>query len=263
MILYILLSGAPPFSGRKDREILAKVKAGQYDFSRTSNTGPEWKNVSSSAKDIIQQMLTLDVNRRPAARQLLQHPWLKQSERIGVADKGAELDIMNHLKAFRSSDKLRQAALQYIASQLTSVEETEKLRRKFIEMDDNKDGRLSREELMKGYKLLGLSSTVDIDKIMQDCDSDGSGFIDYSEFVTAAINWQKSLNEQNVEAAFAAFDEDHSGCIDLNELKKIFGAENDQDDAVWEGIMKEVDKDGSGTIDLEEFKQMMMRELGD
>ena len=219
--------------------------------------------MSGPAKDIIKKMLTLDVSKRPSSRELLSHPWLKGSNRIEVVDKVAELDIMNQLKGFQSSDKLRQAGLQYIASQLTSVEETEKLRRKFIEMDENRDGRLSREELMKGYKLLGLSSTVDIDQIMKDCDSDGSGFIDYSEFVTAAMNWQKSLTEQNVEAAFAAFDEDHSGKIDLNELKKIFGAAEDEDDAVWLEIMKEVDEDGDGTIDLNEFKHMMIRNFNE
>ena len=217
--------------------------------------------MSNSAKEMVRMMLTLDVNKRPSAQQLLQHPWLKQSNLINVSDKDSELSIMHSLKSFCSSDKLRQAALHYIASHVISSEDTEKLRRKFIEMDENKDGKLSREELMKGYHLLGLASVTDVDRIMQACDSDGSGFVDYTEFLTAAINWQQSLSEQKIEAAFEAFDEDHNGRIDLNELKRVFGAEDDQDDEVWIGIMKEADKDGDGAIDLEEFKEMIGREM--
>ncbi len=217
--------------------------------------------MSSSAKEMVRLMLTLDVNKRPSAQQLLQHPWLKQSKRISVSDKDAELSIMNNLKSFRSSDKLRQAALHYIASQVISAEDTEKLRRKFIEMDENRDGKLSREELIKGYHLLGLASVTDVDRILQTCDSDGSGFVDYTEFLTATINWKKSLSEQKIEAAFEAFDEDHNGRIDLSELKRVFGAEDDKEDAVWIGIMKEVDKDGDGAINLEEFKEMIGRDM--
>jgi calcium-dependent protein kinase len=48
VILYILLSGKPPFYGDDDREILNSVKAGTYSMS-----GPEWKAITSEAKDLI------------------------------------------------------------------------------------------------------------------------------------------------------------------------------------------------------------------
>lgn len=55
MILYILLSGKPPFYGDDDKEILNSVRIGTYSLS-----GPEWKNISNEAKDLIKKMLTYD-----------------------------------------------------------------------------------------------------------------------------------------------------------------------------------------------------------
>lgn len=211
-------------------------------------------------------MLILDPSKRPSARELLHHQWLKQSDRIHVEDHDTELDIMTSLKNFRvtptqSSDKLRQAALQYIAAHLTTMEQTEELRRKFIEMDEDKDGVLSKEELVNGYCALGQTDTVDIAKIMKDCDSDRSGAIDYTEFVTAAMNWKQALNDQLIKGAFDAFDVDHSGKIDIQELKLIFGSPGDADETVWKAIISETDLDGDGEIDLDEFKHMLVKRL--
>jgi len=266
VVLYILLSGSPPFTGSSDREVLRKVHLGYYDFDSKDYLEPTWRNVSNSAKDIIRRMLILDPAKRPSARELLHHQWLKQSDRIHVENHDTELDIMSSLKNFRvtstqSSDKLRQASLQYIATHFTTMEQTEELRRKFIEMDEDKDGVLSREELVNGYCALGLTETVDIAKIMRDCDSDRSGAIDYAEFITATMNWKQALNDQLIKGAFDAFDVDHSGKIDIQELKLIFGSPGDTDETVWKAIITETDLDGDGEINLDEFKHMLVKRL--
>jgi calcium-dependent protein kinase len=140
------------------------------------------------------------------------------------------------------------------------MEQTEEMRRKFIEMDEDMDGVLSKDELVKGYCALG-QDTVDIAKIMKDCDSDRSGAIDYAEFITAAMNWKQALNDQLIKSAFDAFDVDHSGKIDIKELKLIFGSPEDADEQVWKAIIAETDLDGDGEINLEEFKHMLVKRL--
>ena len=255
VLLYFMLSGKQPFYALRQNEVLFKVKEGVFSF-----TDPEWDSVSDDAKHLITVMLTKDPKARPTVRELMSDPWLRLSVKISVEDKGVDRDIMQRFKDFRSKDRLRQAALSFIASQLTSVQETEKLRRKFIEMDENKDGRLSREEISKGFSCLGLSGAVNIDEIMAVCDTDKSGYIDYSEFVTATLNWQKTLKEKQVEEAFKAFDEDHSGTIDLREMKAMFhGEESDANEIVWQELLTEADENGDGVIDMQEFKSIVFR----
>ena len=57
VILYILLSGKPPFDGKDDDEITKNVKTGK--FSMSSNA---WKDISSEAQNLVQLMLTKDQN---------------------------------------------------------------------------------------------------------------------------------------------------------------------------------------------------------
>lgn len=62
VILYILLTGRPPFDGKDDKEILKKVRIGHYDINI-----PELKYVSKEAIDILKKMLTYDPDRRISA----------------------------------------------------------------------------------------------------------------------------------------------------------------------------------------------------
>ncbi len=73
VILYILLSGKPPFTGDTDKEILEAVQLGVFSF--TSN---EWQAISAEAKDLVKQMLKYNPNERITALGALNHEWIKK-----------------------------------------------------------------------------------------------------------------------------------------------------------------------------------------
>ena len=97
----------------------------------------------------------------------------------------------------------------------------------------------------------------EVNRIMTEIDSDFSGEIDYSEFVTAAMNRQKMLTRERLEIAFKTFDIDGNGRISANELKAMLGGLQPFEDHVWVNLIREVDLNGDGEIDLEEFITMM------
>ena len=72
VILFLLLSGKPPFNGPRDEDILKKVYEGFYSMD-----GPEWKDISDSCKDLIKKMLCKDSEKRMSGKQCLDHPWIK------------------------------------------------------------------------------------------------------------------------------------------------------------------------------------------
>lgn len=96
VILYILLSGRPPFDGSDDREIVKNVKVGNYSFS-----GSEWKNISREAIDFIKKMLTYDPNNRITAEEALHHPWIKKKV-AEPSDPKATINALQNLRTFRA-----------------------------------------------------------------------------------------------------------------------------------------------------------------
>ena len=62
----------------------------------------------------------------------------------------------------------------------------------------------------------------DWEELVEQLDINGDGRIDYQEFITAAVNRAKLINDQNLEIAFKMFDQDGNGQISINELKNVF-----------------------------------------
>jgi calcium-dependent protein kinase len=117
---------------------------------------------------------------------------------------------------------------------------------------------LSREELIEGYRAtLGDLAEEEVDRIMRIADIDGSGEIDYSEFVVATMDKRKLLSNEKLEAAFNLFDKDNSGSISANEIKEVLGVGKNIDEKIWNDIVLEVDNNGDGEISFTEFKTMM------
>uniref|UniRef100_A0AAY5ECA1 calcium/calmodulin-dependent protein kinase n=1 Tax=Electrophorus electricus TaxID=8005 RepID=A0AAY5ECA1_ELEEL len=71
VILYILLVGYPPFWDEDQHKLYQQIKAGAYDFP-----SPEWDTVTPEAKNLINQMLTINPAKRITAEQALKHPWV-------------------------------------------------------------------------------------------------------------------------------------------------------------------------------------------
>jgi len=75
-ILYVLLSGIPPFYGENDLELFQMVQSGQLDF-----TDKVWTNVSKEAKKLVKQLICKKENRL-TAKEALQHPWINKFQGV-------------------------------------------------------------------------------------------------------------------------------------------------------------------------------------
>ena len=84
-------------------------------------------------------------------------------------------------------------------------------------------------------------------------DSDGSGWIDFDEFLALMAKKTKDAeDEQELREAFRVFDKNNKGVIETGDLKVIFKAlDPDMPDEEVEQIISEVDEDGSNTVDFE------------
>merc|ERR1719271_1559566 len=101
----------------------------------------------------------------------------------------------------------------------------------------------------------------DLERIMKEVDSDGSGVIDYTEFLAATLSRKQYMQEDIVWSAFRVFDLDGDGQITREELAQVLSgnAIRDVEQALQlnkdeiERIIKEVDEDGDGQISFQEF----------
>lgn len=251
VILYILLVGYPPFNGSDDKKIIDAVKKGKYTLDE-----PEWDDVSEEAVDLVRKCLTYDADKRISAGEALEHAWFKKFAKADKVKKSLASKALNNLKNFRAEQKLKQATLAYIVSQCLTKEETDKMEEIFAAMDKNNDGMLSKQEIKEGYEEnFGMPiDDEELDKIFDAIDTDGSGAIDYSEFLMATMNEQQLLSKEKLKAAFKMFDKDGSGTISKEEIKEALG---NVDDELAEKIIGEVDGNDDGEISFEEFELMM------
>uniref|UniRef100_A0A672YTS5 calcium/calmodulin-dependent protein kinase n=1 Tax=Sphaeramia orbicularis TaxID=375764 RepID=A0A672YTS5_9TELE len=113
VILYILLVGYPPFWDEDQHKLYQQIKAGAYDFP-----SPEWDTVTPEAKNLINQMLTINPAKRITAQEALKHPWVCQ--RSTVASMMHRQETVECLKKFNARRKLKCAQMLAWTHTLTS-----------------------------------------------------------------------------------------------------------------------------------------------
>ena len=134
-----------------------------------------WKN-KKDAVDLVKRMLT-SKTRRITAAAAMAHPWVvKYIATDTRLTAPVSPVVFRSLVDFQKIDKLKQAVLLRIASQI-SEGEIEPIRRAFLAMDTNHDGKLSKEEMLAGLK--SSMSQASILELIHKIDVDKSGYIDY------------------------------------------------------------------------------------
>lgn len=253
VIMYVVLCGYPPFYAENDAEVMARVRSGNFEFKNA-----DWKHISDDAKALIRNLLKMNPKERYTAEQSLNNVWVKMKA-PKATNVALDSGLVKRLKGFRVQNRLKKAALHVIASQL-SEDQISSLRDVFTALDANGDGLLTCQELKDGLEQAGFKELPpDLQQIMDDVDADGSGVIDYTEFLAATLEKKVYHQEGICWAAFRVFDRNGDGKISKEEVAHILGDGDVQSVACRDlaELMADVDVNGDGEIDFQEFMDMM------
>jgi len=260
VILFILLSGSPPFYGRTHKEIFEKIKTAHWGFH-----GRNWGQVSEGAKDLVKRMLRQNPSERLTVEEVLDHPWIREHEHVSAEDLPGTLES---LKMFSARQKFRAAAMVCIGSArmqrvrlaaaassaaaavggeeggeerkkedeflkgLFSEEELERLKNEFGRIAAE-NAMASPERIEGGQEGKGLDfrhfreimtglglDHLPLERIFKVFDTNGTGDVDYREFLVGVSKFRLQ-GPAALKFCFEVFDEDNSGAISREEMTKV------------------------------------------
>ena len=255
VMMYLMLCGKQPFEGDSDDEIYEKIRLCKIDFN-----DEEWDNISNDAKDLIKKLLIKDPHKRYSAREALAHSWIVKNKNKVKIDNTKFAEIVKNLRSYSARLKLQQSTLAYIVHNLVHKEDCDYLRQVFIALDDNGDGKLTKDELINGLSIILERSEAEkeVNRLIEIIDVDGNGFIEYEEFLRAGLDKGKILTEKNLDTAFKLYDIRNKGKINARDLGNVLGGGGDNvEENVWQELIDEADIDKDGEINYDDFKGIM------
>lgn len=97
------------------------------------------------------------------------------------------------------------------------------------------------------------------EEIVEECDYNGDGVIDFQEFISACIDKSVLTNTQEVAKAFKILDTNGDGYISLEDFDDLFSAYGGTkiDTEMWDGLLMEADKNEDGRVSFDEFQEAM------
>ena len=263
VIMYILLSNMPSFSGENEKEIYEKIKIGKYDLQ-----SPPFDKLSKNCLDLIKNLLNIDVDKRFSAEKALDHVWFQdfKSQYLynRITDRDAIKTLLNNLKNYKRTSILQETALAYLVHQFPRIKDVINACKLFNQIDKSGDGKISKKELYIGLLEKYKTDTLekDVDAIFNKLDRNNNGYIEYEEFVSAAVSKEYFIKENILRFAFRYFDKDNSGEIEFKEIKDLFSKsieDRSKLNETLEEIIKEVDINNDGKINFKEFCIIMKK----
>lgn len=241
VIVYMLVTGQPPFFGSTDKKCLTRIQKGEPLLTE------RWKMVSTGAQKFVLKLLTLDPKLRPSAAEALKDPWLCALETPEVK---LDAQVLTSLRRFSRASHFRRACLSMMAWSLTREDQME-LRRQFEAMDLNKSGTITQQELASCLQANFSIDTSEAEALFRGLDADGTDEIGYSEFLAAAMEDRIRMHQDVLNATFDRFDEDGTGQITVSNLRALLGDTFEGSDV--EELIREADQTGDGRISRPEF----------
>jgi calcium-dependent protein kinase len=262
VVAYMLLSGEQPFWGpRKEmpwaerRKIMVdRIMRCQYMRMR----GGVWDDVSTEAKMFVKSLLQIDPEKRPSAKKALKSLWMKKKFETEVNEgetQQQQHSLADQISRYSRETKLKRLALTMIAYKMPA-NDIEELQQRFETYDTEKQGFISLEDFRKALSSSQLSEK-DIESIFYEMDLDSTGYLEYKDFIAAALDTRGRVETERIAEAFDRLDTDKKGAITKQNLRSALG-ENVSDHVLSE-ILEEVDAQEEGEVTYEKFMELFGR----
>merc|ERR1712187_641484 len=143
-----------------------------------------------------------------------------------------------------------------------SVDEVEEMKEAFDLFDNDSSGAISVNELTSAMKSLGFDVKHAVrDNMVADLDADGSGEIEFGEFLdvmTAKIT-DKNTKEE-IDRVLKLFDKDGNGTLEADDLSRVckeLGEDMSEEDV--REVIQRADLDGDGVVGLDDFYNVLTK----
>jgi len=259
VMLYYLMCGVVPFSGRSDNDIHRKICAGHFSFCQSG-----WVDASQDAMDVINGLLCMNPVLRLDAQKALKHKWFH--EHVLDDNRPVAMRIFRSLCYFKEQSKFVRASFCLVAS-LLSVEQLSQSSEAFHLLDTDGDGIVTVADMKaklcsmidkKGATTKDKSAAKEMLREVGNSQLEKKSSYTYTEFLAATFDRAKNLEEGVCKAAFTYFDQDCDGFVTLEELAggSLLGDMNAKE---LRRLVEEVDTNGDGEIDFAEYMVVMRR----
>ncbi len=266
VMMYILLTGYPPFVGENEDEIFDNILKQDLNLNV-----PQLKNISESCKDLINQLLEKDANKRINAEDALKHDFFTSGINVGNLLKGKFKENSDYLKKMfnkkgtqlrgkKKSSKFRDVVIAYIALNFSEQDVEKKAKQIFMEMSGgNKHYLITKDTFVpKMEKIFKGLTKNEIEELFDSIDENETGNIEYEELIRALTDKEKLLSDKNLKEAFNFFDKDNSGSITWNEIAEIVYPEGKIPKNTIKEFLNEIgEQDENMKIDYFEFKKIL------
>ena len=266
VMMYISLTGYPPFVGENEDEIFDNILKQDLNLNV-----PQLKNISESCKDLINQLLEKDANKRINAEDALKHDFFTSGINVGNLLKGKFKENSDYLKKMfnkkgtqlrgkKKSSKFRDVVIAYIALNFSEQDVEKKAKQIFMEMSGgNKHYLITKDTFVpKMEKIFKGLTKNEIEELFDSIDENETGNIEYEELIRALTDKEKLLSDKNLKEAFNFFDKDSSGSITWNEIAEIVYPEGKIPKNTIKEFLNEIgEQDENMKIDYFEFKKIL------
>lgn len=302
--LFMFFGSRPLISGNNTEEVLSAIEVLRVNMKLDAL----WANleypVSPEGRAFLKSLLDKDPAKRPTAQEAAKDRWVAVKDMSPSPLHGratADLEKMSrrgssrmpqsskpevsaatalaNVRGYRLADAKRpdpgghlasrweRMAIAMVVAQLDRMA-VRYLELLFLDLDKNRDGTLSWQELQDGFMSAGTHiDSAEARRLHEALDADGSGAVDCMEFVAAAVDDALIARESACWKAFKAFDVNASGSIERAELSRFLTGDSGKEsvpaaeEAEFSELFRRLDKNSDGYIDFEEF-QAFLRPLG-
>ncbi|CDR93936.1 calcium-dependent protein kinase, putative [Babesia bigemina] len=249
VIVYMLLSGSPPFNGDGDKEILWKIKRGPLKFE-----GARWSQVSDQAKEFITYLLNRNGTERASAYEALNHPWL--SEEVQKFDDSIVTpEVMRHIAEFSKKSPLHRALVALCVLEADRNASNE-IYRVFFAINTSRSGAITLKEFTDAMR-----KHLDMDEneaaaVFDTIAFRGTPTMQYTEFVAAVYEYYTEVDMELLAQVYYKLEALGNGRIDVNAFVACMGERFNG--TLVASIFEDTDVERKGVIDFAQLQNCLV-----